>query len=444
MRNILLAGVALLGVSAYLSEARAQTPPPPPTVFPETTTPGKLDGAAPGSVQINIGFQDLTAIMGQWGTGATGNNTRANPQFLSWFHIFPSMVYTNPAGIKFGIDTEIRDNAPGQNSLNSGGPPAVAGGTTLYIQSAAAYVSSDRFGKVAYGTPNGALDDLGVGTGDDWGNGDFYSWYGPPNAPAFAMADSYDGDVPRQKILYETPTLLGMFKGGVSWQPTDVALDVSTGQVIGDSCPDGTLATCAHPVGLARNRVELAAQLNHTFGIVGVKADLGYVASGVEPNSAGVHFQTVSYGNFGAVLTIAGIELEGSVSSGKFNATGANVGVGNTPISSLASPGDPALSGSKTSSVWTAALGYNMGPYGIGAVYYGMSYDDSEGSGNFAPGLKTDNVSGVGIGGSYVVGPGVTLQLDAYTYETKVPFKTDSAFGSTNGSIIALASYFQF
>jgi hypothetical protein len=444
MRNILLAGVALLGVSAYLSEARAQTPPPPPTVFPETTTPGKLDGAAPGSVQINIGFQDLTAIMAQSGTGATGENARANPQFLSWFHFFPSMSYTNPAGIKFGMDAEIRDNNPGQTSNNSGPAPTQAGGTTFYIQSAEAYISSDRFGKLAYGTPNGALDDLGVGTGDDWGNGDFFSFYSPPNAPAFAMADSYDGDVPRQKILYETPTFAGAFKAGISYQPTDVALDVSTAQTIGDPCSTGTLASCDHPTGLARNRVELAAQLNKTFGAVGVKADVGYVGSGAEANGAGIHYQTVSYGNVGALLTLAGFELEGSVSSGKFNATGNNVGVGNVAISSLASPGDPALSGSKTSSVYTAALGYNMGPYGIGAVYYGMSYDDSEGAGNYAPGVKTDNVSGVGIGGSYVVGPGVTLQLDAYTYETRVPTKAGSAVGSTNGNIVALASYFQF
>jgi hypothetical protein len=72
-----------------------------------------------------------------------------------------------------------------------------------------------------------------------------------------------------------------------------------------------------------------------------------------------------------------------------------------------------------------------------------MSYDDSEGAGLFGPGKKTDNVSGVGLGGSYVVGPGVTLQLDAYTYETRVPYVKAST-GSTNGSIVALASQFAF
>jgi predicted porin len=433
MRKVLLAGVALAGVAAFMTEARAQTAPPP-TVFPETTTPGKLDGAAPNSVTISIGFQQLSAIMGQWGTGATGENSRANPQILSWFHFFPTMDYVNPAGIHFGMAAEIRDNAPGQNSLNSGGAPAVAGGTTFYIQSAASYISSDRFGKLSIGTPNGALDDLGVGTGDDFGDGLFYSWYGPPNAPSFAMADSYDGDVPRQKISYETPSFAG-FKAGISWQPTDVALDVSTGQITGDPCPGGVLAACAHPTGLARNRVEIAAQFNRTFGQFGVKADVGYVGSGVESNGAGIKYQNVSYFNGGAVVTIAGVEIEGSVSSGKFNATGTNTSAAGSSISGLASPGDPALSGSRNSTVYIAGLGYNMGPFGIGAVYYGMNYDDSEATGVLG---HTDTVGGEGIGGSYVVGPGVTLQLDAYTYQTKLPGHT------TNGSIIALASQFAF
>ena len=425
MRRILLAGVAFAGATAVMTEARAQTAPPP-TVFPETTTPGKLDGAAPNSVTINIGFQQLTAIMGMWGTGSTGENTRASPQLFNWFHFFPSMDYTSPSGIHWGLTAEIRNNNSGQTSLNNG--------NTFYVHSAQAYVSSDRFGKLAGGTPNGALDDLGVGTGDDFGDGLFYSWYGPPNAPAFAMADSYDGDTPRQKLLYETPSFAG-FKAGISWQPVDVGLDVSNDQTIGDPCGTGTVASCAHPTGLARNRVEIAGQLNRTFGPFGVKADVGWAGEGAEANGAGVKYDNASYGNGGVVLTFAGFEVEGSISAGRFNATGVNEeGIG------LGSPGSPPPAGAKDSYAYIAGVGYNMGPYGIGAVYYGMSYDDLEGSMTYAPGLKTDDVSGVGLGGSYVVGPGMTLQLDAYTYETRMPFPGHS----TNGSIVALASQFAF
>lgn len=417
MRKLLLAGVALAGVSGYLTTtAHAQSP-----VFPETTTPGKLDGAAPNSVTISIGFQQLTAIMAESGTGANGNNQRAFPQLFNWFHFFPTMDYVTPGGIHWGTTAEIRNNNSGQGGYNGG-----AGGNTFYIHSAVSYISSDRFGKFSVGTPNGALDDLGVGTGDDFGDGLFYSWYGPPNAPNFAMADSYDGDTPRQKLAYETPVFFG-FKAGISYQPTDVPLDHSTSLTTGDPY-DTTTGTYAHPQGLARNRIEAALQFNKTFGAIGVKADIGYAESGHESSDASpiqASFQNVSYGNAGAVLTFAGIELEGSVSSGRFN-------VGSTDGMS---PGSPSPSGSKDSTVYIAGLGYNMGPFGVGAVYYGMDYDDLE---NGGPVSHTDTVSGVGLGGSYVVGPGMTLQLDAYTYQTKLP---DS---KTHGNILALASQFAF
>jgi predicted porin len=417
MRKVLLAGVALAGVAAFVTDARAQSSPPP-TVFNETTTPGKLDGAAPGSVTINIGFSQLTAIMGEWGTGANGERNIAEPQLFNWFHFFPSMDYANPAGIHFGISAEIRNNNSGQGGGN--------GGNTFYVHDAHAYVSSDRFGKFEVGTANGALDDLGVGTGDDFGNGIFYSWYGPPNAPPFAMADSYDGDTPRQKVVYESPTFAG-FKVGASYQPTDVALDHSTGLTTGD--PLTAAGTLAHPAGLARNRIEVAGQFNRTFGAIGLKADVGGAFAGHEANGLGIKYQNVSYGNGGVVVTFAGFEAEGSVSSGRFNAGPTNV----------MSPGSPALTGSKDSSVWIAGVGYNMGPFGVGAVYYGMTYDDSEGGGLYTPGKRTDNVSGVGAAGSYTVGPGVVLQLDAYTYETRIPLNH-----TTNGSIVALASQFSF
>jgi hypothetical protein len=197
-----------------------------------------------------------------------------------------------------------------------------------------------------------------------------------------------------------------------------------------------TVTTLAHPAGLARNRFEAAVQFNKTFGPWGLKADIGYAGADTESNGEGIKYQNVSYFNGGAVVTFAGVEVEGSISSGKFNAGPSNV----------MSPGSPALSGSKSSSVYIAGLGYNMGPFGIGVVYYGMSYDDSEGGNGNAPGLKSDTVSGEGLGGSYVVGPGVTLQLDAYTYETKLPSvaATATAGKTLHGNIVALASQFAF
>ena len=418
MRKLLLASVAL-GVAAYLpSAAQAQSP-----TFPTTTTSGKLDGAAPGSVTVSLGFTLQTSIIGEGGTGSSGANGKTFPQFLNWYHFFPSFDYVNPAGIHFGTKAEIRNNGVPQGEAN--------GGNTFYIQQVQGYVSSDRIGEFAFGLPNGALDDLGVGTGDDWGNGLFYSWFAPPNFPTWSMADSYDGDTPRQKLLYESPTFAG-FKAGISYQPNDVAINLSTGLTNGNPVtgPD----TWAHPQGLARNRIEAVLRFDRTFGPLGVKANIGGAWSGVESSYGGPAYQDVSYGNGGLVLTYAGFELEGSISTGQWNAY---CGAGAVAGSCAFSPGGPAPSGSDASVAWDVGFGYNMGPYGIGFTWYDLNFDDLQAGG--AVGGHMDHSYGPGIGGSYVVGPGVTLQLDAYTYKTQY-----FSHPSTNGDIIALTGVFAY
>jgi predicted porin len=270
-----------------------------------------------------------------------------------------------------------------------------------------------------------------VGTGDDWGNGLFYSWFGPPNAPSFAMADSYDGDTPRQKLTYETPSFAG-FKGGISYQPNDVAINLSTNLTNGN--PSTGAGTWDHPTGLARNRIEAAVQYINTFGPFGVKADVGGAWSGVESSYGGPAYQNVSYGNGGVVLTYAGFEFEGSASVGHFNAWCGNDAVAG---SCTMSPGDPAPAGSKDSAVWTVGFGYNSGPYSLGFSWYDMNFDDLQAGG--AVGGHMDHSYGPGIGGSYVVGPGVTLQLDAYTYKTQY-----YSHPTTNGNIIAFTGVFAY
>jgi hypothetical protein len=425
MRNYLLAGAALVaGIGWLCTAARAQSP-----VFPMQSTAGKLDGAAPGSVTVTFGGRIFSAIEFESGTGDSGPNRVSSPNLVNYIRLYPGFDYANPAGIHFGASFEIRTNGA-QQGVGSGHD-------SLFAFSGVGYVSSDKFGKFAVGTPNDAIDQLGVGAGDDFGTGGFFGEYAWPNAAIWAMADAYDGDVPKQKLAYYSPPFAG-FSVGVSYQPTSVGLNNSGALV--DNLPVGGGATGAQ----SRDRIEAAVQFAHSFGPVSVKADLGYAEAqpSVVGNVGG--YQNVSLVNVGAVVNFAGFEVEGSVNTGKwaynFNDSG--------------SPSGPSLNGASNTTAYIIGLGYAAGPYSIGAQYYGVRFDQGDFGATTASGaLNTGHQGqedGLAVGGSYAVGPGVTVNFDVATNTTKTPgaLQTDSVSGnkseSTHGTLFGLGTYFNW
>jgi len=424
MRKLLLASVALAGAAAYMTTAaHAQSP-----VFNTTSTAGKLDGAAPGSVTVTLGGRIFSAIEFESGSGDSGANKVSSPNLVNYIRLYPTFDYASPSGIHYGAAFEIRTNGA-QQGVGSGH-------NTFFGFAGQGYVSSDKFGKFAFGTPNSATDQLGVGTGDDFGTGGFYSEYGFVNQPAFVMSDSYDGDVPKQKLAYFSPSFAG-FMIGLSYQPTSVGLNNSGGLV--DNLP--TAATGAQ----SKNRLEAAAQFSHAFGPASVKADLGFVTAtpsvGGQTGSAG--YQNVSIFTGGAQVNVAGFELEGSVVTGKWAYNFEDSG----------SPLGPSLSGAASSTAYIAGVGYAAGPYSIGAQYYGVRFDEGDfgavnGAGAAAVG-KSGTVSGVAVGGSYSVGPGVSVNFDVATATTKTPGATFKQYGgnsvsSAHGTEFAVGTYFNW
>jgi predicted porin len=400
MRKLLLAGVALAGAAAYLpTTAQAQSP-----VFNETTRPGKLDGAAPGSVQVNIGGTLFSAILFTSGTNDSGANKVSNPNLVNYFRLYPNFDYASPSGIHFGVSAQVRSNGSKQAGNRTT--------NTLYWHSAVGYVSSPAFGKFEVGSPNDAVDELGVGTGDDFGTGGFYSEYGWPNAPIFIAADSYDGDVPKQKLAYISPSFAG-FTLGVSYQPTSVGLNNSSG--LTDTPPS--------LVGQSKDRIEVAVQFSHAFGPASLKADVGYATASVAPGVTG--YKSVSFVNAGAVVNVAGFEVEGSINTGNFAANYNDSG----------SPFGPELNGAKKTTAYIVGVGYSAGPYSIGAQYYGVNYDASDAGGSLG---ATATISGEALGAGYQVGPGVSVYFDAMTNQNKV------SGSQVHGTGIGLGTYFSW
>ncbi len=264
----------------------------------------------------------------------------------NFLFLYPSFDYTSPAGIHFGVSAEIRDNqAQFGNNTNS----------TLYAYQAIGYVSSDRFGRFQFGTPNGSVTNLAVGTGDDFGTGDFFAYYGTTPYVPWVMGDSYDNYVPMQKLTYTTPTWAG-FKAEISWQPSAVSLTDSYSQTNGSG---GVTAIMPTPGLLSRNRVELAGQYVGNFGPVSLKANGGWVVANPSPTDGlSIAGQNVSFGNAGIEVHVAGLEVESSVVSGKYSYATTDNG----------NPMGPLPEGAKGTTAWIAGVGYSIGPLKAGVM----------------------------------------------------------------------------
>ena len=430
MRYILLAGVALGAVSAFVpvTSARADSPA---AVFPVTSSTDlagwngpQLNGAAPGSVQVNLGGRTLSGLWFEGNpSGTPGWQKAPTPQFNSWFFLYPGFDYASPSGVHFGAQAEVRVNSSPM------GVGAGAGGTpdTFFIHEMQTYVSSDKFGKLEFGIPSGAMVQLAVGTGDDFGEGLFFSWYGTNPYIPWVMGDSRDNYTATQKVVYITPSFGGL-KGAISYQPTPNSLSWNSGNTYnvnpatytGGFAPDGALGT--NPL-LSKNRVSLAVQYAGTFSGVGVKANGAYDFAEASNYGGATVGQNVSMGNVGAQLNIAGFELEGSAMFGKWNPNIVDDG----------NPGGPLPVGAKGSTAFVVGAGYGVGPIKVGAVYYHVSYDEGDFGG---PMGKTGYISGPGVGASYSVGPGVVLYADVYgaSFDTTNPvtgtFGTQHPFGA--------------
>ncbi len=397
MRNLLLAGVALGAVTAMVSATPARAEDQPAAVFPVTTETDlagyngpSLNGAAPGSVQVNLGGRTFSAL---WFTtqpsGTPGWKLAPQPQFMSYFFLYPGFDYASPSGVHFGAQAEIRETSTVQGGGNGGN----ANSPLPFYHQAWTYVSSPVFGKIQFGMASGALTANAVGQADDFGEGIFFGWYSTNPYIPWVMGDAYDNYVTQQKVVYTTPTFSG-FTGAISFQPTAVAQNWA-GDLTLNQPPGGT--------GLfSRNRVEMLLKYAGTFGALGFKASGAYVFAGAESAGGATIAQNVSFGNVGFQVTYAGFEFEAQGQTGRFNVNLVDNG----------NPDGPLPTGAKGSNAATVGIGYQTGPFKVGAVYYYADYDLADFGGT--PG-KIGAISGPGLGAAYTVGPGVVAYFDAYT-----------------------------
>ena len=282
MRNFLMAGAAIMGVTSGLAYAQAPANPSQgqlvapygagPATFnnnnswgiANTPSGGASAGPlstiyapnvnavpAPGTIVIRLNGRveaDIAGTFSSLNTGTNGaskayplgspNGYKLNPVGIgSYARLYPAFDGLAANGLRYGAVAEIRENfyAGTTGTTNGGpfgaatGPSANASSQTLWVRAAFTYLASDQAGIIRLGQGAGVLSlfDNCIFTSQCWDggvgnlNGGGIGAYAPSGAqPPFVWINQAGADVANNKIVYLSPQYYG-FDAGVQYAPNE-------------------------------------------------------------------------------------------------------------------------------------------------------------------------------------------------------------------------------
>jgi len=457
MRKILLTTVSAIGAAvALVGAAQAQAPAPAPGTI--VVTLGGRFRAYAGTLAQSDG-NGITSVATSTDTSATTTYTEAktnNAGIYEYLRLYPGFDGLTTNGIKYGVATEIRqDNVTGAGGGSVGSVSAQDRALgALYVRRDYGYIGYPTLGTIRIGTIDGATSLVQVGSFDSgpnafndggW-NGDYryavlsglmLNW-------AFASSGNYYAT---NKLVYLSPKFAG-FDVVASFEPSTVGANIDAGSANGadsnssaldassictattpapttavpkptttDTCTDGDGAR-------RRNTFDVAGRYTGKFGDLAVIGTASYVGSGkveflgnFEPGSTVsskvVNYQGLSVADFGLSTTYAGFTLAGNLQTGKFNGEWS-----------------PLPSGYHDSTAWSFGTKYAIGPYQVGASYYGY---DSAGKIAQTNGVSTVGYRverGISAGGTYTLTKNLSFFL-SYLYGKREQAGYDFDTGAT-------------
>jgi hypothetical protein len=450
MRKLLLAGVAALGASAGLANvASAQVnilsedpkaPQPAPTLYERKTAfPGvgtyappavKQSTPEPGPGQMIIRLDGSVAVYQQFSqqgdattpTGNGGSNKLANWDFVSYARLYPSMEGRATNGLKYGAFMEIRqDYTSGAGGGVYGSPSgSVQRRAGLYFRREYGYFGTDQLGIIRVGSGDQPTSLFITGNMENFNDGGWNGDVPGPIAPGMQITWPFT-DVGNlyttEKVVYLSPQFAG-FDFGVSYEPNTGTEAGNSGcgafpfYVSGGTSPiggNGATAGCnalsstgiAGELSRRRNTFDGVLRYRGAFGPVGLAATGGFIFSGQvqnnNPTYAGVTYDGLSVGDFGATVTIAGVTVGGHVDFGRFN-----------PVKQW---GTLPYAGGSDGMAYVVGASYQPTPNFI----FGAHYLSDWGQGNQTT-LNRATVGelheqGIGAGATYTVTPGFNFFL---------------------------------
>ena len=443
MRTSLLASAAILVTAAGLStHALAQTTsalPPGPLSgsfvtapygataannnnnYQAAMLPGPVANPTPGSFVVRLNAVNLFFLSMEGSTadhvnagngGAAGSNFKLAPyNAMEYFRLYPGVDAMATNGLRYGAQTEIRENWSSQtynsatpaagSALNSNSNPSSAFTCTqtLYVRRAFVYLASDKLGIVRMGQADGVIGifDNGVTTFQNYDTG---GWNGdlmagvPGNAQAvFPFLSQQAADYGNTKVVYLSPQF-GGFDFGLQWTPNNVNGEAPCAAA-GSACSSLSSSSVLADGTRWMNEYELGARYQGTVGPVAVYAMAGYVGSGLVSDSAAApagawngRYNDISAGEGGIALTYAGFTIGGHVFGGQIN---------------NANSTNP--QGAPQSMAWLVGAQYARGPFVVGVTYY--NYQD-QGSPSLTH-VSQRYTDALNIGATWNVAPGLYL-----------------------------------
>ena len=473
MRTNLLASAAIMATAAGLaSHASAQTPsalPPGPlsgtfVTAPYNATaannnnnyqaamlPGPFANPTPGSfvVHLNVANWFFLSMEGSSADhvsasngGPAGSNFKLAPYNASeYFRIYPGVDAMATNGLRYGAQTEIRENWSSQtynsatptagSALNSSSNPSSAFTCTqtLFVRRAFIYFASDKAGLLRLGQADGVIGifDNGVTTFQNFDTGgwagDFFTPVPTNVQPSFPFLSQQGADYGSNKIVYLTPQFAG-FDFGLQWTPNNVNGEAPCAAA-SSACSSLSSSSVINDGDRWMNEYELGARYQGKAGPVAIYAMAGYVGSGHVSDTGAApagawngRFNNISAGEGGVAFTYAGFTVGGHILAGQIN---------------NANSTNP--QGAPQAIAWLVGAQYANGPFVMGVSYY--NYQD-QGSPTLTH-VSQRYTDALDIGATWNVAPGLYLIAEyswAQQHQGDFNFVTGNA-GTFGGGAVA-------
>jgi predicted porin len=212
---------------------------------------------------------------------------------------------------------------------------------------------------------------------------------------SFPFLSQQGADYGSNKVVYFSPQFAG-FDFGLSWAPNNTNGEAPCATA-GSACTSLSSSNAASDAARWMNHFEVGARYQGTLGPVAIYGMAAYVGSsnvdytGAPPAEAlGSHwngkYNDISAGDFGLVLTVAGLSVGGHFLGGQIN----NVNSTNPQ-------------GAPQSTAWMVGVQYATGPFVVGTSYY--NYQEQ---GNAAlTGVSQRYTDAFDVGGTWNAAPGL-------------------------------------